>query len=42
VRAKLGQPGRVVVGDIGLATGKVFHVPRINEQHIKPRVLQNR
>ena len=38
VRAELGQPGRV--GDIGLAAREVFHVPRIDQQHIEPRVLQ--
>jgi hypothetical protein len=38
VRAELGQPGRV--GDISLAAREVFHVPRIDKQHIESRVLQ--
>jgi hypothetical protein len=38
VRAELGQPG--CVGDIGFATGEILHVPRIDWQHFKSRVLR--
>jgi len=38
VRAELGQPG--CVGDIGFATGEILHVPRIDQQHFKSRVLR--